>query len=280
MNALRNFRIYFFRGLAALLPTVLTIWLFVQFYLFVQDNVSSHINRAFVRALVTVSSSYPHVSDEELKNYAKTEYPELADEPNAVAKKIADPKFITKARVKKASKFWVQGQGQITGFFIALIGVIFLGAFLASFLGKALWRAFERALMKAPLVKKVYPYIKQITDFFLTRQKLSFSKVVAFEYPRKGIWTLGMVTGAGLNKVGKDNGKEYLTIFVPTSPTPFTGYVILVPEEDTMDLNISIEEALRFTVSGGVIPPESLQTSPSSKAATKLAEESKITENK
>jgi uncharacterized membrane protein len=113
----------------------------------------------------------------------------------------------------------------------------------------------ERALMNAPLVKKVYPYIKQVTDFLLTKKDLSFSKVVAFEYPRKGTWSVGLVTGSGLKKVTQLKTTEFLTVFVPTSPTPFTGYVILVPKNETIELDMSIEEALRFVISGGVITP-------------------------
>jgi uncharacterized membrane protein len=105
------------------------------------------------------------------------------------------------------------------------------------------------------VVKKVYPYIKQITDFMLTRKDLSFSKVVAVQYPRVGVWSVAMVTGTGLKKLAGSVQKEFLTVFVPTSPTPFTGYVIMTPKDETIELDMTIEEALRFTISGGVITP-------------------------
>jgi uncharacterized membrane protein len=114
---------------------------------------------------------------------------------------------------------------------------------------------FEKALMNIPVVKKIYPYIKQITDFMFKRKALSFNKVVAIQYPRKGVWSVAMVTGTGLKKVVGSAEKEFLTVFVPTSPTPFTGYVIMTPKEETMELDMTIEEALRFTISGGVITP-------------------------
>ena len=109
--------------------------------------------------------------------------------------------------------------------------------------------------MKTPFLRQIYPYIKQITDFMLTRKKLSFNKVVAIQYPRKGVWSVAMVTGTGLRKVVGSGEKEFLTVFVPTSPTPFTGYVIMTPKDETMELDMTIEEALRFTISGGVITP-------------------------
>jgi uncharacterized membrane protein len=86
-----------------------------------------------------------------------------------------------------------------------------------------------------------------------------FSRVVAVEYPRKGIWSLGFVTGSGFEKVASVVRREFLTVFVATSPTPFTGFVITVPKKLTIDLDMTIEEAFRFIVSGGVIAPGAKQ---------------------
>ena len=216
MQAFKNFRSYFFRGMAALLPTILTIWIFVQCYIFIQDKVSIHINRGLVRLILLITNNW----EEEF----------LVD-------------------------FWVDGPGRITGFFIAIIGVCFIGAFLASVMGRTLWHFMEKNLMRVPLVRKVYPYIKQVTDFFLAKKSLEFSKVVAFEYPRKETWSVGLVTGHGLKKVASETRNDFFTVFVPTSPTPFTGYVIMVPRDEIIELEMSIEEALRFVISAGVITP-------------------------
>jgi len=216
MQAFKNFRSYFFRGMAALLPTILTIWIFVQCYFFIQDKVSIHVNRGIVKLILVITYTWEEAF--------------LVD-------------------------FWVTGPGRITGFFVAIIGVCFIGAFLASVMGRTLWHFMEKNLMRVPLVSKVYPYIKQVTDFFLAKKNLQFSKVVAFEYPRKETWSVGLVTGHGLKKVANEIQKDFFTIFVPTSPTPFTGYVIMVPRAETIELNMSIEEALRFVISAGVITP-------------------------
>lgn len=216
MQAFKNFRSYFFRGMAALLPTILTIWIFVQCYIFVQDKVSVYINKGVV-LLIT--------------------------------------RFTERYSVEFLNDFWIDGPGRITGFFLAIIGVCFIGAFLASFAGRTIWRLIEKGFASIPLVKKVYPYIKQITDFVLAKKKLSFNKVVALQYPRKGVWSVGMVTGTGLKKIINAHEEEFLTVFVPSSPTPFTGYVIMTPKDETIELDMSIEEALRFTISGGVITP-------------------------
>jgi len=255
MQALHKFKTYFLRGLATLLPTILTVWIFVQLYLFIQHNVSSHINRGLVRVLVYASPYYPYITPDDLKSYVKTNYPAVDDNEQMIDEKIKDADVNRAARIEEAEIFWVHGGGQISGFVIAFIIVIFVGAFLASFIGKTLWRMFEKAFVKAPFIRMVYPHIKQVTDFFLTKQKLAFSRVVAVEYPRKGTWSIGMLTGTGLKKITEKEQKEFLTVFVPTSPTPFTGYVILFPKDEVVELDMTVEEAVRFVMSGGVISP-------------------------
>jgi len=255
MQGVKNFRTYFFRGLAALLPTILTIWIFIQCYQFLKNNISNHINRGVVILLVETIDWYPPINGEQKAEYAKSLEPELRANEAALTARIEDDEIIRGTRLAVASEYWVTGPGQIAGFILALLGVVFIGAFLASVAGRTLWRIFEKALMNIPVVKKVYPYIKQITDFMLTRKKLSFNKVVAIQYPRKGVWSVAMVTGTGLKKVVGSVEKDFLTVFVPTSPTPFTGYVIMTPKDETIELDMTIEEALRFTISGGVITP-------------------------
>jgi uncharacterized membrane protein len=158
---------------------------------------------------------------------------------------------------EELSKIWIDGALTVAGFLIALVAVCIVGALLASVVGRTLWRMTERSIMNTPLLRRVYPYVKQITDFILTQeeQKKLFSRVVAVEYPRKGIWSIGFVTGSGLKKVVDNVKKEFLTVLIPTSPTPFTGFVITVPKKQTIDLDMTVEEALRFIVSGGVITP-------------------------
>jgi uncharacterized membrane protein len=160
-------------------------------------------------------------------------------------------------------KFWVNGWGSVAGFLVAVVVVCIVGVVLTSVVGKALWRMIEKFIMNTPFLRQVYPYVKQVTDFLLTQedQKKMFSRVVALEYPRKGIWSVGYVTGSGIRKIVKGQEKEFVTVLIPTAPTPLTGFVIMVPKEDTIDLDMSIEEALRFIISAGVIAPQSNNTS-------------------
>ena len=120
----------------------------------------------------------------------------------------------------------------------------------------------ERGFFRVPVVKQVYPYVKQVTDFLLSERKVEFSRVVAVEYPRKGIWSMGLVTGPGLRTLTRSVRTDLLTVFIPSSPTPVTGYTITVRQDEVIDLPLSIDDALRFTVSGGVIVPASQELSP------------------
>lgn len=219
MRIMGYFKNFFLRGLAVLLPTILTIWVFIWGYGFIQKNISVYINRGIVWLVLQVQG----VSGEE-------------------AKKVMED-------------FWVYGPGSIAGFILALVAVCIVGAILASVVGRTLWRMVEKFIMGIPFIKKVYPYVKQITDFLLAKDKLSFTRVVAFQYPRRNVWALGLVTSSGLVSLSKKIGKEHLTVFLPTSPTPFTGFIMMVPKEEVIDLDIKVEEALRFIVSGGVITP-------------------------
>jgi len=219
-----RFKSYFLRGLAVLLPTILTIGIFVWGYKFIQNNISIHINRGLVRLTMLVEGDDP--SNEAVK--------------------------------QDWSRFWVDGWGSIAGFLIALVAVCAVGALLASVMGRTLWRMVEKFIMNTPVLRKVYPYVKQVTDFLFAQEEQGrqpFSRVVAVEYPRKGIWSIGFVTGSGIEKVVNNVKKEFLTVFIATSPTPFTGFVIMVPRKQTIDLDMTIEEAFRFIISGGVIAP-------------------------
>ena len=265
MSVTRRFRGYFLHGLAVLLPSILTIWLFVWGYTFIQEKISVHINRGLVHIIALAANKNVEISDDDVREYLLEFKPELKNNPAELAIHIKRDDVRRKVRIQQLkenlAKTWIDGPGSIAGFLIAVVGVCILGAILASYVGKSLWRMAENFIMNTPFLRRVYPYVKQITDFLLTQeeQKKLFSRVVAVEYPRKGIWSIGFVTGSGLNKVVNTIKREFVTVLIPTSPTPFTGFVITVPKKQTIDLDMTIEEALRFIVSGGVITPEKEQ---------------------
>ena len=154
---------------------------------------------------------------------------------------------------------WTQYHLSWIGIILSLMVIYFFGRFVASLFGRGIWRMIERGFFRMPVVKAIYPYVKQVIDFLLSDKKIEFSRVVAIEYPRKGIWSIGLVTGSGIKTINDRVGPNLLTVFIPSSPTPFTGYTITVRHDEVIDLPLSIDDALRFTVSGGVIVPISEQ---------------------
>ena len=144
----------------------------------------------------------------------------------------------------------------LIGLFVAIIGVYIAGRLLGGFVGRRLYKRIEVFITRVPVFKQVYPYVKQIVDFlFSDEQPIKFNRVVAVEYPRKGIWSVGFLTGGSLKSVAESAGPSR-TIFIPSSPTPFTGYTITVQVEDIIEIPISVDEAIRFAVSGGVLVPD------------------------
>lgn len=225
-----DFKRFFFRGLAAVLPTLLTVMIIVGLFNFVQNNIGKRINHGIIFLLTTTAEApAPRAGYEG----PMTDFGLWADWWN--------------------QRWYLQG----VGFVVVIIIVYFIGKFFASFMGRYAWRMMEQTIQRTPLIKQIYPSVKQVTDFFLSEKKVEFSRVVAVEYPRKGIWSLGLVTGPGLRSIAQKVDPELLTIFIPSSPTPFTGYTITVRRDEVIDLPLSIDEALRFTVSAGVVLPPS-----------------------
>src|SRR4029079_14106351 len=108
-----------------------------------------------------------------------------------------------------------------------------------------------------PLVRAIYPAVKQITDLFLCDRTGQFagSRVVAVQHRAQEVWTIGLVTGPGLKALSEMTGDETVSVFVPSTPTAFSGYVVLVPRQSVVELPITVEDAMRLLVSGGVLAP-------------------------
>ena len=295
-----DFKKFFFRGLAILLPTVLTIWVLSFAYQFVAENIAGPINSG-VRAVIIGFSDWPEPTDEnfvdvydELRPFRQQEWDlelerlinEMNDEfherggvgtpPGSRLSDAAKSSLrldwqkrqedvVFKARLKAFENKWDSirlGQLRVLnliGVVLAIVLIYIAGLIVTSFIGRRLYRQGELLIARVPLIRNVYPAVKQVTDFFFgddSEEKVSFNRVVAVQYPRKGLWSVGLVTGDTMQFIEHAAGEPCLTVFVPSSPTPFTGYVITVPKSDTLDLPITVEEALKFAVSGGVVIPQ------------------------
>lgn len=223
-----DFRRFFFRGLAAMLPALLTVMIIVWVLQFVDIHVGVHVNK-LVKWIVVQWMSV--AGKHELSLHG----------PDVLWNRV--------------NPFWEDWQFNWVGFILSFVLIYVFGRFVASILGRAMWRLIERSFFRLPIVKQIYPSVKQVTDFLLTERKLESSRVVAVEYPRKGIWSLGLVTNEGMRTLGELLGQDLVTVFVPSSPTPVTGYVITVQRSEAIDLPLSIDDAFRLLVSGGVIMP-------------------------
>jgi uncharacterized membrane protein len=142
---------------------------------------------------------------------------------------------------------------------VFLLVVYLLGKFLAAGVGRFFWTQFERLIDRLPLIRNVYSSVKQVTDFVFSEQELRYTRVVAIEYPRKGIWATAFVTGEGISDIRSAANEPILSLLVPTSPMPFTGFTVNVKRSETIDLNITMDQALQFIISCGVVcPPQQL----------------------
>ena len=140
---------------------------------------------------------------------------------------------------------------EIIGFILTIFSIYVVGRFVTNVLGKSLLAELEKLVERVPIVRLVYKTVKQITESLGSQNNNAFQKVIQLEYPRKGLWTLAMVTGESVN----NNGDEYYHIFVPTTPNPTSGYMIYTLKRDTIDTELPVEEALKIIISGGMLAP-------------------------
>lgn len=140
----------------------------------------------------------------------------------------------------------------LAGFVLVLY---LLGKFLAAGVGSFLWTAMENLIHRLPVIRNVYSSVKQVTDFMLSDRDIDFNRVIAVEYPRKGIWSIGFVTSEGMLDVRAAANEPVLTVLLPTSPMPATGFTIFVKKSETIDLNLTLDQAIQIIVSCGVVIP-------------------------
>jgi uncharacterized membrane protein len=189
---------YFFTGVGALLPLVVTIYIIYAILRFANDSAGRYFNSIL------------------LDTYG----------------------------------FTVPGMGLIV---LALI-VFAAGFIMSNFLGRKLYKAFERLFLRIPLVSNIYPSVKELSDFlFKAEEKRKFKKVVLVEYPVKGSYSIGFVTREQWEEINEKTAAELMTVLVPFSPMPYSGLLLFLPEEKLIPLDISMNDAVKLVLSGGVV---------------------------
>ena len=256
-----DFRRFFVRGLAVLLPTVLTLWILVKAYEFIDVGIAQPINGG-IRYVINKSTPHVEILKETFEPSDAAVRRETERRREADRSKTAQNEARSYLRSQRILEWWNERwYMNFIGLFVAILSVYFAGRLLGGLLGRSLYSKIERLLTTIPVVKQVYPYVKQVVDFILSDEKpIKFNRVVLVQYPRKGIWSIGLVTGTPMKSVQNEmdpNAREPgITVFIPSSPTPFTGYTISVTLDEVVEIPISIDEALRFTITGGVLVPD------------------------
>jgi uncharacterized membrane protein len=225
-----DFQRFFFRGLAAILPTLITLSLLFWIWNFLWQNLGVYIIELI-----------------KLVWYQLGGWWVIPKEPAGHIRHILNEDV-----------FWVR----LLGVGLAILFVYIVGVFLGNLIGRTLWRLVETGLMRLPLIRAIYPSVKQVVDFLLSDQiaggrkgQFSSSRVVAVQARAQGIWAIGLVTGTGYGPLNEAIRGDMLTIFIPSSPTALAGYVVVAHREAVVELPLTVEDALRLLVSGGVIMP-------------------------
>jgi hydroxymethylbilane synthase len=269
----QDFRRFFLRGLALILPPILTVLILLYLWDLLNRKVGQPTNYLIRYSIAYfIEESRPSLPDGQQNEWVGI----VRDRRNGDARAPFVPRAIYQVvnenkppneRIPEKPvnlyeryllyHYWQPFHLSFIGLLVAIVSVYFVGHFLATFIGRNVWKATEHTVFRLPIVRAVYPTVKEVIDFFLSERTHEYNRVIAVEYPRRGIWSLGLVTGDAIRELERATGTELLTVFIPYTPYSVTGYIITVPRSEVIDLSLSVEEAFRFVMSGGVIRPES-----------------------
>lgn len=144
----------------------------------------------------------------------------------------------------------------IIGIIFLFVFVVLIGVLARNFIVKKLISVYERLLSRIPIINKIYATLHQISKAFFGGERTGFKRVVLFEYPRRDSWSFGFVSGEVKGNLPGLPGEKVLNIFVPTTPNPTSGYLLQIPEKDTLALEITVTEAFELIISAGAISPD------------------------
>jgi uncharacterized membrane protein len=244
---------FFVRGLGVILPSVLTLWILVTAFRFVDSNIAGPINAGIRLAVSAVADAgalaqFAPGDDQVAEEIARAQRLRLDDSRSAA---------VWRATRGNVDAWWeARWYLDLAGLVLAIVAVYALGRLVGGYLGRRLLAAFESGLLTVPGIRSVYPALKQVVEFLFggDSKKLNFNRVVMIEYPRPGLWQMGLVTGDATPEIAAACG-DSVTVFVPNSPAPFSGWTVTVPRADVREIPLTVDEALRYLVSAGVVVP-------------------------
>lgn len=269
---------FFLRGIITILPAVLTLFLLVTVVQFAQTYVTQPINSTIYWSLERNALGWkvlksldidptsqrfldpdglPPDAQEALRREGvqseafKNELNILRD-PELGFFRDLDALAINQYKLRSVVRTVVH---PLVGVLVSVLVVLTIGYFASGFLGRRMVSAIDKTAKNLPVIRSVYPYAKQLVEFFTAETEFDFDTVVAAPYPTDGVWAIAFVTGPGLKSIHESLGDRYVSLFVPTSPMPMTGFTVFIREDRLIPLPISVDEALRVTVSAGVLIP-------------------------
>jgi uncharacterized membrane protein len=141
------------------------------------------------------------------------------------------------------------------GLVLAFVVILLTGLLAANIIGQRLLQLWEGMLARIPVVKSIYNSVKQVSDTLLSSSGQAFRKALLVQYPREGCWTIAFLTGAPGGDVVNHLSGDYVSVYVPTTPNPTSGFFLMLPRRDVIELDMSVDAALKYVVSMGVAPP-------------------------
>ncbi len=145
------------------------------------------------------------------------------------------------------------------GLIVLVVVLILSGIFVRNYLGRKLVNLWERVINYIPIVNRVYTAVKQLIDTIARGTSKDFKRVVLIEYPKENIYAMAYVTGVSVGELQEKTKRKMINVYVPTTPNPTSGFYLMVPEEDTIPLDMSVEDSFKLLMSGGIITPERKQ---------------------
>lgn len=142
------------------------------------------------------------------------------------------------------------------GIIIAFLGLTIIGMLAAGVFGKFFISLGEKIVHKTPIIRSIYGATKQIFEAIITNRKTTFSKVVLFEYPRKGVWSIGFISSTTKGEVQYKTKNEVVNIFLPTTPNPTSGFLLFIPLKDLIILDMTVDEGIKMVISAGIVTPK------------------------
>ncbi|MEP1587098.1 MAG: DUF502 domain-containing protein [Tateyamaria sp.] len=168
-----------------------------------------------------------------------------------------NPRTITENGIEIANPERIRINVRGVGVIVFFVFTIFIGWIAKGYIGRSMIRWAESLVERTPVVRSIYSGIKQISETVFAQTESSFEKACLIEYPRKGIWAIGFISTTAKGEISAKGGNtgEMLSVFLPTTPNPTSGFLLFVPAEDVMPLDMTVEDAAKLVISAGLVYP-------------------------